>query len=332
VRPLSSADPIVRTVDAEVETGDDARIVPGREAREPAWRPRRSCPRGMRRRRDNSPALMARIRAGSSCGLLKACKPARPSGQKRKSPEASSSLPFQVAEDGAAAEDEEHLLGAVVHVDSVSVVAGSSSYRVAPILASSGRQKIRRRESASSMSQGASANRFWRCISRTSVALAVAARRPVRSRGRMPRPKPITASTPPDPRGDPRRGHASARYSRYGVLSRPAGRRPDRAALALALARQVAPPDPALHLPDLPLAHARPCRDRRLLVLLFTGRYPRGLFDWNVGVCAGRGESRSTATARSAPTATRRSRWETYRTTRLASRSTIQSSSAAACR
>src|SRR6478672_1142202 len=81
----------------------------------------------------------------------------------------------------------------------------------------------------------------------------------------MPRPKPRTASTPPDPRGDPRRGLHTARYSRYGVLSRPAGRGADRAALALALARQVAPPDPALHLPYLPLAYARPCRDRRLL-------------------------------------------------------------------
>ena len=33
-------------------------------------------------------------------------------------------LAVQVAEDRAAAEDEEHLLGAVVHVDSVCVVAG----------------------------------------------------------------------------------------------------------------------------------------------------------------------------------------------------------------
>src|SRR3954467_12306364 len=57
---------------------------------------------------------------------------------------------------------------------------GPSSYRLAPILASSGRQKMRQRESVSSTSQGSSANRFWRFIRCTSVALAVTAGQSVR--------------------------------------------------------------------------------------------------------------------------------------------------------
>ena len=45
--------------------------------------------------------------------------------------------------------------------------------------------------------------------------------------------------------------------------------------------------------------------------ILFTGRYPRGLFGFNPAFSAGRGASASTATARSAPTGTRRSRSRT---------------------
>src|SRR3954447_6336805 len=106
---------------------------------------------------------------------------------------------------------------------------GASSYRVAPILASSGRQKIRRRESASSTSQGASANRFWRCIVRTSVALAVVARRTARRRRPDASPGRKTASSPPEPWLAPRR---SAREPEPRLLRLSAGRRTDELVLA----------------------------------------------------------------------------------------------------
>ena len=57
------------------------------------------------------------------------------------------------------------------------------------------------------------------------------------------------------------------------------------------------------------------------VAILFTGRYPRGIFDFNVGVLRWTGASRTTRTPPSEPTATRPSRLRMSPTTPPASTS-----------
>src|SRR5436853_6428762 len=101
---------------------------------------------------------------------------------------------------------------------------GRSSHRVAPILAFSGREKARWANpvSASSPSQGTSANRFWRFI-RLYLRCASGYGRAVGppSGGRVPRHEVRAASTPPDPRGDPRGSTQGGERSISRILRRP---------------------------------------------------------------------------------------------------------------
>jgi hypothetical protein len=60
--------------------------------------------------------------------------------------------------------------------------------------------------------------------------------------------------------------------------------------------------------------------------ILFTGRYPRGIFEFTLACCAGPGASRTSRTARWARTATRRSPLTRHPTTRRRSTSPTQTS------
>ena len=66
------------------------------------------------------------------------------------------------------------------------------------------------------------------------------------------------------------------------------------------------------------------------VAVLFTGRYPRSLSTSTSACCAGRGASASTRSARSGRIASRPSRCATSRSIRLASTSSIRSTSRAA--
>ena len=100
------------------------------------------------------------------CGrVAERVSPARPSGQKTKSPGASASSPSWFRKRGRPLRTKNISSAPKCICSRGSGASGASSYNVAPILASSGRQKIRCRvrPSSSSPSQ-ASENRFWRVI------------------------------------------------------------------------------------------------------------------------------------------------------------------------
>ena len=107
-------------------------------------------------------------------------------------------------------------------------------------------------------------------------------------------------------------------------VPRPHRRRARPGVEPLALARQVAPRDPALHRARVPLAHALRADGRRVLRDPLHRPLPARRSSTSTSACcAGRGGSPSTRTARSAPTATRRSRSTTSPTTRRGSTSRI---------
>ena len=98
----------------------------------------------------------------------------------------------------------------------------------------------------------------------------------------------------------------------------------------LALARQVVPRDPALHRALFLWLALFVLTVVAFFAILFTGRYPRGIFTSTSACSAGRGASRSTPTARSGRIATRRSRSTTCRTIPRAWTSTTPSALARA--
>ena len=86
---------------------------------------------------------MARIRAGSACGLPIGVQAGPPLGTEDEVAGGELLFALHGSEHGTAAEDEEHLFGAVVHVQPHPFAPGLSSQSVAPIRALSGRQKVR---------------------------------------------------------------------------------------------------------------------------------------------------------------------------------------------
>ena len=154
-------------LDRDLEAGDDPGIAAAREElgiRIPGRNPGVAV-LGVRNDVGEAPGAEREEPDGLLAGWLNACRPARPSGQKTTSPGARVSSPFCLRSNGRPMRTKNISSAPKCMCKRSSSAPGPSSYTVAPIRASSGRQKTRRRVAVSSSSPSQSPeNRFCRVI------------------------------------------------------------------------------------------------------------------------------------------------------------------------
>src|SRR3954453_4048871 len=122
--PLPSADAIVRPIRVEYEPGDDSRIVAGRKLRNPRRDPAIAV-FGVGDDVWIAPGAHGENPGGFVVGIAEGVQAGAPLRTEQEVAGSELLLAVEVADDGPTAEDEEHLFGAVVHVELVSVVSGA---------------------------------------------------------------------------------------------------------------------------------------------------------------------------------------------------------------